>query len=196
VVATVAGVLSGAGGITAVLVGRGGAPAPASVGAGAMTGPAPQAVPMVGSAAPVAPAPRAPDPDAVLATQMKVVLASFVAWSRAHAGAPCPEASALGAAVRDAWGHPIELTCTDQPAKQIAGAISAGPDGVIGTQDDIGSWQLGRDVTDIVHGPRWVATVLPPRQVEPPAPGPQQQQKPGRPPRARPRSDDDIPTDR
>jgi hypothetical protein len=92
---------------------------------------------------------------------MQTVLTSFVAWAHDHAGAPCPTASLLGARVQDPWGHPIELTCTDQPAKQIAGAISAGPDGQPGTADDIGSWQLGRDVTDIVRGERWAAAPPP-----------------------------------
>jgi serine/threonine-protein kinase len=192
VVATVAGVLIVGGGITAVVVGRGDTHAPVV----STTPAAPEAKPLVRPPDPLAlaVAPPAPDPDAPnaeLAKQMKTVLGSFVAWSRDHAGTPCPAASALGAAVRDPWGHAIELTCTDQPAKQIAGAISAGPDGVIGTQDDIGSWQLGRDVTDVVHGPRWVAT----RQAEPPAP-PEPQPKPGKPPKPRPRSDDDIPTAR
>jgi serine/threonine protein kinase len=92
-----------------------------------------------------------------LAEPMKQLLERFVAWSRAHAGEPCPTASALGVAHDDPWGHPIELTCTEQPGNQIAGAISGGPDGVAGTPDDVGSWQLGDDVTAGVHGPRWIA---------------------------------------
>jgi hypothetical protein len=121
---------------------------------------------------------------------MKAALGSFVAWAHDHAGAPCPRASLLGPPVNDPWGHPLELTCTDQPANQIVGAISAGPDGAIGTQDDIGSWQLGRDVTDIVHGARWAATARP---------APTSPVRPTRPARpvGRPRiENDDIPRER
>jgi serine/threonine-protein kinase len=137
---------------------------------------------------PPAPPPPPPDPNAELARQMAQVLTRFVAWSRDHAGAPCPGAVQLGEPVRDRWGKPLEITCTDQPANQIIGAISAGPDGVPGTADDIGSWQLGRDVTDLVRGARW--TVAPVRPARPtPAPA-----KP-RPSRPRP-DDDDIPSER
>jgi hypothetical protein len=114
---------------------------------------------------------------------MKTMLASFVVWSSSHAGAQCPKASALGAPVQDPWGHPLQLTCTDQPANQIVGAISAGPDGELGTHDDIGSWQLGRDVTDLVRGGRWVAA----RSPRPPRP-------PVKP--VRQSGDDDIPSER
>ena len=140
---------------------------------------------------------------------MRAVLTSFVAWSHGHAGAPCPTASLLGAPVQDPWGHPIELTCTDQPAKQIAGAISAGPDGQPGTADDIGSWQLGRDVTDIVRGERWAAAPAksdkPVRSDRSDRPEPSDRPaksdkpaKPDRPVRQVPRKidNDDIPTER
>jgi len=124
--------------------------------------------------APPVPAPSPPpDPDAELAKQMKQLFTGFLAWSRDHAGAPCPGAAALGS-VQDPWGHPLEITCTDQPANQIIGAMSAGPDGAAGTADDVGSWQLGRDVTDLVRGPRW-APAKRPRPI------------------VRPRPDDDIP---
>jgi hypothetical protein len=118
---------------------------------------------------------------------MKRVLEGFVAWSRDHAGAPCPEVSALGVESTDPWGHVFEITCTDQPGGQIVGAISAGPDGAQGTVDDIASWQLGRDVTDVVHGPRWVvakpsapaaptATASPPKKrTQAPTPKPTKQ---------------------
>jgi len=102
----------------------------------------------------------APPPDhrAQLAMQMKTVLGRFVAWSRDHAGAPCPDGAALGGGVLDPWGHPIELTCTAQPADQVAGAISAGPDGITGNADDVMSWTLGPEVTDLVRGARWRST--------------------------------------
>jgi hypothetical protein len=113
------------------------------------------------AAAPAAPVPAPvvakPDPSAVLAARMKVVLGQFATWSSAHAGAPCPDVAALGGDTNDPWGHPLVLTCTGQPENQIVGLISAGPDGVPGNDDDVASWQLGRDVTEVVRGSRWVA---------------------------------------
>jgi serine/threonine protein kinase len=110
-----------------------------------------------------------PDPNAEITDRMTAALTSFSAWSRDHAGAPCPDAAALGD-VRDPWGAPIQITCVDQPANQIVGAISAGPDGVVGTHDDIASWQLGREVTALVEGRRWVAAapVAKPEALKPP----------------------------
>jgi serine/threonine protein kinase len=86
-------------------------------------------------------------------------LTAFARWAPSHAGAPCPSTSELfGDAheLEDPWGHAIAFTCTDQPAGQIIGVISAGPDGAAGTADDVASWQLGADVTGLVRGPRWV----------------------------------------
>jgi hypothetical protein len=119
---------------------------------------APSIVPPTSPAQPTPPAPAAPDPHVVIATQMRIVLARFAEWSRHHAGAPCPDGAALGAVTLDPWDHPIELTCTDQPADQRAGAISGGVDGVVGNEDDVTSWTLGREVTDLVRGPRWSST--------------------------------------
>ena len=146
---------------------------------------------------PPPPAPAAPDPAVEVGKQMKLVLASFVAWSRDHAGQPCPAASALGAPVNDPWGHPLELTCSDQPGNQIAGAISAGPDGVLGTTDDISSWQLGREVTEAVRGSRWVAAAARPPAAVPATAKPAKPSsgKPAVKP-ARPVGDDDIPSER
>jgi eukaryotic-like serine/threonine-protein kinase len=123
------------------------APAPAST-------PAPVATP---GPTPVAPGvPSTPeDPARALAAPMQDVLRAFVAWSGAHAGEPCPTLEALGSSATDPWGHPLLVTCTDQPASQRIGVISTGPDGVLGSRDDTGSWQLAREVTDLAHGPRW-----------------------------------------
>jgi hypothetical protein len=101
--------------------------------------------------------PGTPPPAAqvLLAMQMKTVLVRFVEWSRNHVGAPCPDGAALGIIAIDPWGHPITLTCTDQPADQRVGARSAGPDGVVGNGDDVASWSLGKEVTDQVRGARW-----------------------------------------
>ena len=101
------------------------------------------------------PAAAKPTPEVEATPAIKDELARFVAWSKTHAGAPCPDAAALGGAVNDPWGEPIVLTCSDQPSDQIVGARSAGPDRKPGTEDDIASWQLGRDVTDVVRGVRW-----------------------------------------
>ena len=212
----VLGVLVVGGGVTAVAVTRGGgAPGPTTPAGAPTADPAGKRVPMppptdhVASAPPTSPprppgpvpagsaSPSAPppphDPNVELAQRMKTVLTSFIAWSHDHPGAPCPKAPALGAAVQDPWGHPLEITCTDQPANQIVGALSAGPDGAIGTQDDVGSWQLGREVTDLVRGARWANAAHP----EPPKPD--RPTKPDRPikPAGRPKiSNDDIPTER
>jgi hypothetical protein len=71
------------------------------------------------------------------------VVAAFPAWASAHATSPCPSAEdVVGHSVIDAWGHPIVLTCTEQPDDQIVGARSAGPDGAHGTADDLLSWKL------------------------------------------------------
>jgi hypothetical protein len=201
-IATVA-VLGAGAAIAAIVVTRGPRDAPPQAPVAPPTEPrAPPAPPVPAAAAqpappaatpPAATAPAAtvppPDPSAQLAAQMKTLLGGFVAWSRAHAGAPCPTASQLGPVVQDPWGHPLAITCTDQPANQVIGAVSAGPDGTSGTPDDIGSWQLGREVTDAVHGARWVEA--PPARPARPRPP-----RPAR-PEPRPRTDDDdIPRER
>ncbi|HTR53872.1 MAG TPA: serine/threonine-protein kinase [Kofleriaceae bacterium] len=125
--------------------------APSATVAAPVPPPAPAPVPAV------EPAPAKPDPSAALAAKMKAVLAAFVTWSQQHAGAGCPDIAALGVDGNDAWGHAMKMSCTDQPSDQIVGIVSAGPDGQFGTADDVGSWELGRDVTAAVHGARWVA---------------------------------------
>ena len=73
--------------------------------------------------------PAAPDAD------LHDLLVAFTRWSTTHAGAPCPTAAELGF-------RKLALTCTDQPADQIIGAIAPGPDGVLGTADDVKSWTV------------------------------------------------------
>ncbi len=208
-IAAVAVVLVGGGVAAAVVLGGGGKGEVAREGSAttppaAPAVPAAPAAPATGSAA-VAAVPAAPevatppaparvdDPAVALAAAMKTVLTRFVDWAKDHAGAPCPAASALGAPVQDPWGQPIELTCTDQPANQIIGAVSSGADGVRGTPDDLGSWQLGREVSDVVHGARWVAAPTPPT-VRPPTTRPTT--RPPRPPKRPADNDDDIPGER
>lgn len=106
---------------------------------------------------PAAPTPPPPTAKQEVAASMKDVLGKFVAWSHDHSGAACPDIATLDGAPTDPWGNAFRITCSDQPGDQIAGAISSGPDGTPGTADDIASWQLDRDVTEIVRGSRWVA---------------------------------------
>jgi len=133
------------------------APAPASAPL-----PAPTPGPQPGSAS--LPRPALATPAAQVAPVFEDALARFVAWAHDHPGAPCPDAAALGAP-GDPWGDPLAITCTDQPGDQVVGAISAGPDGKRGTADDIASWQLGPEVTGLVHGERWAG--VPQRSVGP-----------------------------
>jgi len=180
-----------AGGAIAVVISRGGRPAPVEPPAVAPRPepPAPRPEPAP-EPPPPAPVPSPPDPGAELAGRITQVLTRFTAWSNDHAGAPCPSAAELGDPVQDPWGQPLAITCTDQPANQIIGVISAGPDQMPGTADDIGSWQLPREVTDRVRGARWKAAPV----VSPPRPAPPRPT----PPRSRPHRDDfeDIPTER
>jgi hypothetical protein len=118
------------------------------------------AVPPPVAALPVPAAPAIPDRQAAVTAAMQTVLRRFTDWSHDHAGEPCPGPAALGGDARDPWGHPLQLTCTDQPADQRIGAVSAGPDGVPGSDDDIESWSLGREITELVRGPRWTTTRL------------------------------------
>jgi hypothetical protein len=220
----VAAALVVAGGITAAVMTRGGRAATsgapgtgstAHVVAPSTTAPPQVAPPQV--APPVVPPPPPPDAETVLAQQMKVVLTGFVAWARAHAGAPCPKAAELAVAIDDPWGNPMEITCTDQPANQVIGVISSGPDRARGTSDDLGSWQFGREVTEIARGARWAPAARPvaakpvavkpepakpdaakPDAAKPDAAKPDRPDKPARPRTVvRPRpSDSDIPTER
>ncbi len=161
--------VAGIGGGIAVLATRGSGdtkPEPAAA------APAPAPVP------PPAPASPKPDLSADVAARMKGVLGRFAAWAAVHPGAPCPDLAALGGDANDPWGHPFVLTCTGQPADQKVGLVSAGPDGASNTDDDIASWQLGRDVTDAVRGARWTVAAAAP----PPPPPPSHAKPPTTPP--------------
>jgi serine/threonine protein kinase len=123
------------------------------------------------SVAPMPPLRAAVAPDATVQSRpqdlvgerMRSVLTTFLRWSASHSGSACPTADDLGTflhdshAVEDSWGRPLKISCADQPADQIVGVVSAGPDGAFGTSDDISSWTLGHEVTDLVRGPRWAA---------------------------------------
>jgi hypothetical protein len=103
-----------------------------------------------------------PDARGAAVAQIKDAVLRFVAWSRSHAGARCPDAAALGMAPRDPWGHPLLVLCADQPADQIAGVLSLGPDGLPGTDDDIASWALAPELAELLRGPRWSSARRPP----------------------------------
>jgi hypothetical protein len=142
----------------AVVVGGGGGSIAALLVSRAASG-NPPAAPAVDPPRPPASPPvvtELPDPQRLLAAAMTTVLTRAAAWARDHAGEPCPELAELDVAAPDPWGHPLQLTCAAQPADQMIGAISAGPDGIAGNSDDVVSWQLGPEVTEPVRGPRWV----------------------------------------
>jgi eukaryotic-like serine/threonine-protein kinase len=108
---------------------------------------------------PPAPPPPAPAANPALETtnaRIAAVLGAFGAWAETNPSAPCPSANDLAPAARDdGWGHPLRVTCTDQPADQRIGVLSVGPDGKPGTDDDLASWTLGPEVTRAVRGTRW-----------------------------------------
>ena len=146
-----AGVGSVGGGLIALHVSPGSSSASTapSIGSAEATPPTPPRPAIV--AEPIAP----PDPHVALAAQIQAILSHVPDWARTHPGELCPDITALGVATIDPWGHRIELTCTDQPADQIMGALSAGPDGIPGNSDDVKSWNLGPSITQLVRGRRW-----------------------------------------
>ena len=117
---------------------------------------------------PPPPPPEDPRPAQVKA-DMRALLAAFSKWAADHAGAACPTSAELGGR-SDPWGHAYQLTCIDQPADQVVGVVSMGPDGATGTDDDLTSWTLGREVTEITRGKRWIAAPVaakaPPKPAE------------------------------
>jgi serine/threonine-protein kinase len=104
------------------------------------------------------PADAAPSLAELVTPSVKSTLARFEEWSHAHPGAPCPAVGDVETTV-DPWDRPLRITCTEQPSDQIVGVTSDGPDGARHTADDIVSWRLGPEVTDLVRGPRWHAVV-------------------------------------
>lgn len=107
--------------------------------------------------------PKQPSETELLVESMREALVRFAPWAANNAGAPCPTARMLGLTQRDPWGVEFRVTCTDQPANQLIGLVSAGRDGRFATPDDIGSWELDRSVVESVRGPRWRSVVVRPR---------------------------------
>jgi hypothetical protein len=116
--------------------------------------------PVSADASPAIPAATPPvrDLDAALVAQIKSVLVRFRAWADEHPDGRCPGPADLGVSALDPWGRGLRIVCKDQPADQIAGVLSYGPDGAPGTLDDVVSWALGPEVTGLVRGPRWGST--------------------------------------
>jgi tRNA A-37 threonylcarbamoyl transferase component Bud32 len=164
------------------------------------------------AAKPQAAEPQAAEPDPAAAvdprvaqarSQLRALLAAFSGWAAEHPHATCPGAAELGARL-DPWGGAFEVTCTDQPADQVVGARSAGPDGAMGTEDDLASWTLD-DARKLAPGPRWRASSpKSPENVEPARPAPAPVRDPMRrgtfkkrtpPAGARPKADDILDVD-
>jgi serine/threonine-protein kinase len=98
-------------------------------------------------------------PEDLAKPRIVATLTAFRRWALDHPNAACPSHAELVAHVAggviDPWKHALVVTCTDQPANQMIGVISRGPDGIAGTADDIASWALGADVAAIARGERW-----------------------------------------
>jgi eukaryotic-like serine/threonine-protein kinase len=181
-----AAAIIGGGGATAMFAARG----PAEPEGGHATATA-EPVPADGAPTPT-PQPPPVDPrPAQVRADMRALLAAFSRWAPDHAGAPCPTSAELGRGA-DPWGHAYELTCTDQPADQVAGVRSLGPDGAPATDDDLTSWTSGRDVTELARGKRWTPSPMIAKPIPPvSAPGPatsaaQPKPAPGKPPPRKP----------
>jgi serine/threonine-protein kinase len=139
--------------------------------------PSPVVSPIAQPPTPVAqPAPAPPSPLNQLEHQVSATLTGFLRWAATHPTAACPNhgelASVVDGGLVDPWGHPLVVTCRDQPTDQIVGVISAGPDGVLGTGDDVASWKLGHDVTELVRGPHWHPAVAHATATRPHTPSP------------------------
>ena len=80
--------------------------------------------------------------------QMSDALIGFLRWSTSHHAAECPRSIELG------LPRGMVVTCTDQPDDQIIGIVAAGPDGALGTADDVKSWTIP-NLAALVAGPRW-----------------------------------------
>jgi hypothetical protein len=153
----------------------------------------------VAAPVPAPPPPAPPSPAELARPAISKTATAFVGWAKSHAGEPCPSHGELGSNT-DPWGHAFVITCTDQPAAQRIGITSPGPDGKLGTDDDISSWALGAALTDLLRGPRWAPRPIA-REVRPAPPAaPKQVAPPPAPPgksfAGTTLGDDGIPTTR
>ncbi|HTL33657.1 MAG TPA: serine/threonine-protein kinase [Kofleriaceae bacterium] len=86
--------------------------------------------------------------------RVAAALAAVVARTKSHPTESCPTLASMPESVErtDPWGIILVITCTDQPADQIAGVISSGPDRELGTADDVKSWSLAPEVVAVAKG--------------------------------------------
>ena len=88
----------------------------------AATAPTPQIAKPPPAPPPPPPAPSPLPPEnprpARAKADIRSLLTAFSKWAVNHAGVPCPTNAEFGGR-NDPWGHPYQLTCTDQPADQI-----------------------------------------------------------------------------
>lgn len=73
---------------------------------------------------------------------------AYPQWAMVHAGKVCPDSVAelreyMSGGVTDPWGHDYKILCGKSLPPGVKGlaALSFGPDGVEGTDDDIKSWE-------------------------------------------------------
>jgi serine/threonine-protein kinase len=193
-----------AAGVAAVMATRGDAPAASASTASASDAAAAPFVEVTMDAAPLAfdaseaspagleaAAPPVDDSPARAERQLAALAVAFTSWAPKHVGQTCPRARDLGAGA-DPWGSPWVVSCADQPARQIIGVVSAGPDRTLGTADDLRSWNTP-SVARLLAGRRWTPKPAravrssPPRGLAEPKASTHEPPKP---------SDDHIPTTR
>jgi hypothetical protein len=96
---------------------------------------------------------------------MAAVLRDFTSWATSHVGRGCPTIADISKTTTDGWGHPLKLTCKDQPDTQQIGLVSAGRDGKLDNGDDIKSWSADASLMAIAPGPRWTKPITKPASV-------------------------------
>jgi general secretion pathway protein G len=80
-------------------------------------------------------------------TQINELSAMFLRY-RVGSGGDCPtvnqwlEDGTLRAEPKDPWRHPFVVTCPGTHDESGADIVSLGPDGQLGSRDDIESWRL------------------------------------------------------
>lgn len=100
---------------------------------------------------PPAPPPRKrakPAPEQARVVAQKYAFEAYPSWAASHPDLACPTSLAdldeymNGEGGKDPWGHPYEMSCgADVPAGvKGLGVRSGGPDGKLGSADDIRSW--------------------------------------------------------
>ena len=99
----------------------------------------------------VEPAVRVPSEREDTQRTLAQAIEQFSRWAKANPAAACLDQSE----VVDGWGTRFRYTCSGQPDDQLVGVISAGPDRVFDTADDLRSWQLGDDTLALARGARW-----------------------------------------